>query len=138
MQKSQMSDAEQKNIKTTQNKGFNNAREMLLQSIKKDRTAEKMSFAPGVARPDDSNDDVDEILEELLDQLGQIDDEIMEEYTEIYLYLDPENDGYIDPPKLFRALHAVGFEPTESEVMDIIDAVDINKLEFLLMEILLM
>ena len=110
-------------------KGFNYAKNMLLQSIKKDKTAEKMSFATGTALASESNEDVDEILEQLLDQLeaAQLSDQMMEEYTEIYLILDPNNDGYIDPPKLFKALHAVGFEPTESEIMDIIDAVDINK-----------
>lgn len=115
-----------------QNKGFANAKEMMIQSIKKDKTAEKMSFVAGKALADDTNDDIDEQLEDLLDQLDsvQLSDELLEEYTEIYLILDPANDGYIDPPKLFKALHAVGFEPTESEIMDIIDAVDINKWDF--------
>ena len=50
-------------------KGFNYAKNMLLQSIKKDKTAEKMSFATGTALASESNEDVDEILEQLLDQL---------------------------------------------------------------------
>ncbi|ESO01879.1 hypothetical protein HELRODRAFT_65938 [Helobdella robusta] len=61
--------------------------------------------------------------------MPQLPDKLLEEYTEIYTLIDPKNDGYIDAPKLFKALHTVGFEPTEAEVMDIIDAVDVNKSE---------
>ena len=113
--------------------GISTAKQMLIQSAKKDKTAEKMSFVVGVTTyaETDSQQDIDELLEELLDQLDQmpeLSEELLEEYTEIYLMIDPKNDGYIDAPKLFRALHTVGFDPTEAEVMDIIDAVDINKL----------
>lgn len=113
--------------------GISTAKQMLIQSAKKDKTAEKMSFVVGITTvtETDSQQDIDELLEELLDQLDQmpeLSEELLEEYTEIYLMIDPKNDGYIDAPKLFRALHTVGFDPTEAEVMDIIDAVDINKL----------
>lgn len=50
--------------------------------------------------------------------------DICSDFTEAFHLFDIENEGFINPRKLFSALIMLGYHPTEAEIQDLIGSVD--------------
>lgn len=51
-------------------------------------------------------------------------EELVADFTEAFHLFDIENEGFINPRKLFSALIMLGYHPTEAEIQDLIGSVD--------------
>lgn len=62
--------------------------------------------------------------QEIVKRLSQLKDDKLKEYREAFNLYDKDNDGIISITKLGRVLRAMGLNPTEIEVQEMIEEVD--------------
>ncbi|XP_060570280.1 uncharacterized protein LOC132728623 isoform X2 [Ruditapes philippinarum] len=62
--------------------------------------------------------------QEIVQRLSQLTEDKLKEYQEAFKLYDKDNDGIISIQKLGRVLRAMGLNPTEIEVQEMIDEVD--------------
>ncbi|KAL4237703.1 hypothetical protein ACF0H5_002418 [Mactra antiquata] len=62
--------------------------------------------------------------QEIVQRLSQLTEDKLREYQEAFNLYDKDNDGIIATQKLGRVLRAMGLNPTEIEIQEMIDEVD--------------